>query len=319
MTALQVILILIGARIGIKSIKKHVIRPRKLRMELKKYSNTDMVKVTDFPDELFENVDENAILDNEVYKKTYEEFGKKIVNIVNREDLDNYYRNFATIKEEPLTKGYMLKNVLARGVIIGGGYNAKENTIALETNFLSKYMNSIAHELLHAASTYHDKEKGIIYCGLSQMYLNKEDPKKNEIYGIGINEGLTQYYTNKYFIKKGTLMTSELIYKEEQVIAEALETIIGEEKTKSLYFRADLSGFVKELEQYASREDIYKFINYTDVLMYYARDKKLNFEELNKAKEFINLFLIKAYNNAIAARDLKRDYLFETPYLVKER
>ena len=129
MTTLQVILILIGARIGIKSIKKYVIRPRKLRMELKKYSNTDMVKVTDFPDELFENVDENAILDNEVYKKTYEEFGKKIVNIVNREDLDNYYRNFATIKEEQLTKGYMLKNVLARGVIIGGGYNTKENTI----------------------------------------------------------------------------------------------------------------------------------------------------------------------------------------------
>ena len=114
-------------------------------------------------------------------------------------------------------------------------------------------------------------------------------------------------------------MTARTVYRDEQDAAIALEKIVGEERFKSLYFRADLNGLVKILEKYASKEDIYRFINYTDVLCYNARDKDLNFDELNKTKEFIKLFLIKAYNNAIAMNDITRDETFDTPYKIRNK
>jgi len=290
----NILLILIGARIGIKSIKKYITRPRKLKMELEKYSNTDMVKVIDLPDELYTGNDED-IKDNLVYKKVYDEFCKTIEEEVPRSDLDNYYRNFKTITETQTPPTHML-NHLMKGELVGGSYNIEDNKIDLETSKLSKLMNSRCHELMHAASTRVDKEKNIIYSGFSQMYLHKEDPKKTEVYGIGINEGVTQYLTNEYFPLD--TFSSYSVYREEQAIAEGLEKIVGEETFRSLYFRSDLKGLVNILEQYVTKEEIYKFINYTDVLFYYSRDKELKFDKLNEVKKFINLFLIKAYTKA---------------------
>ena len=297
MSFVNVLLILLATKVGISSIKKYIIRPNKLKMELIKYSSTDMVKVVDLPDELYEGNDLD-VKENEVYKKIYNQFCEVIESKIPREDLDNYYRNFKTLKEEKTPTDYMLK-YLRKGQIIGGTYNLKNNTIDLETMVLSKVINSICHELLHAATTRVDKENGVIYSGLSQMFINKEDEKKNEVYGIGINEGLTQYYANKFFDPNHELTPAYSIYEEEQMIAKVLEKIVGEEKLQSFYFRSDLKGFVTEIQKYASKEDIYKFINYTDVLFYYSRDKKLKFRELDEVKKFINMFLIKAYNNSL--------------------
>ena len=303
MSFANVILILLAAKVGINSIKKYIIRPHKLKMKLIQYSNTDMVKVIDIPDELYEGNDLD-VKDNSVYQKVYETFGKVIESLVPREDLDNYYRNFKTIKEIETSKAYMLQH-LAKGNLVGGTYNIKDNEIDLETTKISRIMNSTCHELLHAASTRVDLENSVIYSGFSQMFIHKEDERKNEVYGIGINEGITQYFANKYFNSDYEFVAAYNVYQEEQVIARALEKIVGEEKLKSLYFRADLHGLVTELEKYAPREDIYKFINYTDVLFYYSNDKKLKFKELEEVKSFINMFLIKAYDQSVKARGME--------------
>ena len=303
MSVANILLILLAAKIGISSIKKYIIRPQKLKMKLIEYSNTDMVKVIDLPDELYEGSDLD-VKDNEVYQKIYEEFGKVIEEKIPREDLDNYFRNFKTIKEIKTPTGYMLK-YLSKGQLVGGTYNIKDNLIDLETSKLSKLLNSIFHELLHASSTRVDLDNNVIYSGFSQMHIHKEDPRKNEVYGIGINEGVTQYLANKLFDPDHQLISAYSVYQEEQAIAKALEKIIGEEKLRSLYFRADLQGLVTELEQYATREEIYKFINYTDVLFYYSQDKKLKLKELDEVKNFINLFLIKAYDKSMKAKGLE--------------
>ncbi len=303
MSVANILLILLAAKIGISSIKKYIIRPHKLKMKLIEYSNTDMVKVVDLPDELYEGNDQD-VNENEVYQKIYEEFGKVIEEKIPREDLDNYYRNFKTIKETKTSTLYMLKH-LSKGQLVGGTYNIKDNLIDLETTKLSKLMNAIFHELLHASSTRVDLENNVIYSGFSQMFINKKDEKKNEVYGIGINEGVTQYLANKLFDPDLKMLPAYSVYKEEQAIAKALEKIVGEEKLRSLYFRADLQGLVNELEKYATREEIYKFINYTDVLFYYSQDKNLNFKELDDVKNFINLFLIKVYDKAMKAKGLE--------------
>ena len=108
MSVANILLILLAAKIGISSIKKYIIRPQKLKMKLIEYSNTDMVKVIDLPDELYEGSDLD-VKHNEVYQKIYEEFGKVIEEKIPREDLDNYFRNFKTIKEIKTPTGYMLK------------------------------------------------------------------------------------------------------------------------------------------------------------------------------------------------------------------
>ena len=303
----NVLLILLAARIGFKSISKYILRPRKLKMELVKYTNTDMVKIVDLPDELYEDNDLD-ISKNEVYQKTYDEFGKVIEMTIPREDLDNYYHNFKTIKETKTSTQHMLTH-LSRGQLVGGTYDLKDNLIDLETSKLAGLMNSRGHELLHAASTRIDSKTGIIYSGLSQMIINEKDPKKNEAYGVGINEGVTQYFANKFFNKNHEFIAAYRVYEEEQAIAKALEKIVGEETLRHLYFTADLKGLVDILEKYASREDIYKFINYTDVLLFYSRDKKLKFEELDKVKEFINLFLIKVYDKVMKEKGL--EFTFE--------
>ena len=139
-------------------------------------------------------------------------------------------------------------------------------------------------------------------------------------FGDGINEGYTEILTHRYFGKNHKLPKAYLL---EVRIVEALEKIVGETKLMSCYFKANLKGLVDELEQYTSREEVYKFINYTDVLMYYSRDKNLNFPELNDVKQFINMFLIKAYNNAQKKRGESVDTTWfgmrNTPYTIKSR
>lgn len=298
------------ANMGIINIKKHLNKSEKLKTELIKYSNIDSVKVIDLPDETYAQVDETKIEENEIYKKTYELFGKIIQEKVPKEELGNFYRNFTDIKAIQLSFKTIFSRLLTSGVLAGGAYDPKENTLHLKESLISKTIGALTHELLHASSTYYDKEKGIIFCGLSQLYINQEDPKKSEMYGMALNEGYTQHLNNKYFVDKDSVTLSlfgkdhtlqmdnkitQEIYEEEQIIAKALDAIVGEEKMRSFYFRGDLNGLVKELEQYAPRETIYQFINYTDTLCFYSKDKNSSNEELKEVKTFINSLLLRMY------------------------
>lgn len=294
------ILVIIALKLGISCIKRFAIRPAKLKMNLKKFSKSDSVKVIELPEELYHNYNDEDLRENEVYHNYYEMFGKKIESIVPRQDLDNYYRNFASVKEKKVLLKDKFSYFLKTGGLVGGGYYARENKIDLKSSFLSDLMNSIPHELLHVSSTYYDKESETVYSGFYQCFF-KKDKKKSESYGLGINEGYTQYLTNKYFNNSTSLSLST--YKEEQIIAKGLERIIGEQKIQSMYFRADLHSLVSELEKYATKDEIYKFINLTDLLCISTRDKKLKLDELDKAKEFINLFLMKAYIGSIKEKN----------------
>ncbi len=296
----NVILAIIALKLGISCIKRFAIRPIKLKMNLKKFSNADTVKVVELPDELYRDYNDD-LLENDVYRKYYEMFGKKIESIVPKEDLDNYYRNFASIKEKKISLKNKFTSFLKTGGIIGGGYYIRENKVDLKSNAFSNLANTISHELLHVSSTYYDKEKETVYSGFYQLFV-KKDKKKSEGYGLGINEGYTQYLANKYFDNSNPL--SLIAYKEEQIIAKGLERIIGEKKLQSMYFRADLHSLVSELEKYVTKDEIYKFINLADLLCIYSRDKKLKIDELDNAKEFINLFLMKAYIGSVKEKGI---------------
>ena len=305
----EICLGLIAARVGYKYVKKHVVEKNKLKKDLIKYSKTDMVKVVELPDELYTGNDE-AVKENAVYQKVSEDFVSKILDTVPREDLDNFYRNFVTLteKDNSNSEGFKFAKTKLVKALTGlkvpvAFYDPEKNIVHPMTfQFVSQYLGANYNILLRVASTRVDNNTGVIYSGISQKIRNQEDNTKWECYGEGINAGLTQYYVSKFFDPENKREAFPLVNKEEQAIAKALERIIGEENLRSYYFRTDLDGFVKDLEQYATREDIYKFINYTDVLLHYKEEKDLKFGELQEVKKFINLFLIRAYFISLQSR-----------------
>ena len=306
------LLMIAGAYAGYKCIKRFVIVPRYVKKNLLKYNTSDKVKILELPEAVYEHVDEKEAKNNPVYDQAFETFGMKIESIVPREDLNNYFRNFATLKESPTDIKNFIKH-LFRGEIVGGTYDAVENAVALKTTAISKYVGSVNHELLHAATTYFDKEKGIIYCGFEQMFVNKEDKHKNEAYGLGINEGYTQYLNNKLF---GAKLAGKMAYAEQQTIAKALEFVIGEEKMRSMYFRADSEGLYRELEKYVSREELYKFINITDVLCAMGKFSRIRIKEVKEAETFVNNFIIKLI---VKAKGIDiNNFSYETIQMLRE-
>lgn len=288
---------------------------KKLEQELVKYTNVDSVKVVDLPKEIYEPIDKTKILDNQVYKNTIRIFGNIIQKVIPEEYLDNYYRNFSNIQMKELTMIEMYSDFFKKLAFKQGLYDSINNTISFKDTFISSAIGAITHELLHASSTYYDKKRKIVYVGLSQMYIIDDKNKKSEIYGMALNEGYTQYLNNKYFVDQKSMtlnifdkrynietenvITKKNTYKEEQIIAKALNDIIGEDKMISFYFRADLNGLVKELEKYQSRETIYRFINYTDTLCYYQYGKEnIENEMVDEVKTFINSFLLSTFHKA---------------------
>ena len=291
----NVLLILIGSGVGWKLIKNFYIKPKKIKMNLVKYSDPSVVKVEELPDELYNNpIEENTIIDNPIYEKYYDKFCKVIEANIPKEDLGNYYRNFKSLAGKDTNLKAKLF-YLMRGKVIGGGYFPIDNTFDPNSSIISRFMNTDTHELLHASSSYFDKEKKIIYCGFQQVFIkegydNKKGKRKFETYGLALNEGYTQYLNIKLFDTNDE--RSKQIYENEQIIAKGLEEIVGEDKLKSLYFRGDLNGLVNELCKYNKKEDVYKFITLTDILCVMSRDISRNTSEIKEAKSFVGSFLI---------------------------
>ena len=72
-----------------------------------------------------------------------------------------------------------------------------------------------------------------------------------------LNEGYTEYLTQKYFTKKMKYTESEDF---SVFFAKGIENIVGPEKMQECYFNANLGSLIEELEQYASKEDILKLL-----------------------------------------------------------
>lgn len=128
-----------------------------------------------------------------------------------------------------------------------GYFKVTENYIWVKRKF------HVYHELLHLSSSIiYDN---LYYCGFSQETYHYT-------IGEGLNEGYTSLLEYRYFYYDG----AEMCYELEMIIARLIEEIIGKNTMESLYFKADLFNLVKELEKYASYNEIYNFICKLDIL-----------------------------------------------------
>ena len=111
--------------------------------------------------------------------------------------------------------------------------------------------NITNHELLHLATL---KGNG---CGFKIAY---EEGKIGE----GINEGCTQFLTERYFnenVGKAYFFEVEFV--------RILEKIIGKDNLEKNYFNLSLQGLVSELEKYEKQCNAYQFIRNLDLINEY--------------------------------------------------
>lgn len=161
-------------------------------------------------------------------------------------DLSSFYRNIKKLKIitrdktllEKLAELLKEKNV--------GDYTVGKNKIKVfkdEHDSENEKRNTINHELLHMASS----RKGLLksFCGFNKEIAGFE-------IGRGLNEGYTQVLNNRYFVRE----KYDRAYEKLQMIAIGIEQLVGPDKMQQLYFTNDLEGLIKELEKYATREEI---------------------------------------------------------------
>lgn len=214
-------------------------------------------------------------------------FAKVMIDKFPSVDLINFYNNLNELKINPKKFGF--QNLVLRSNT-AATYEAKKNKIRVDKD---DYTSTIYHELFHmASSTY---KNGIRYVGFRQSSLK---PSVVNL-GKGINEGYTQLLTERYF---GDIEEAKGGYEYEVHIVDKLEKIIGQEKMESLYLNANLPGLLTELKNYASEDEITKFVSGVDFLSEHFEDKKLlPFEKgmITNSLKNVNEFLLRAYTKKL--------------------
>lgn len=200
-----------------------------------------------------------------------------------KEQTNNMLSKLATltIKEEDCNKEAYFKCIL-------GEYSVADNTITInhykeriESNIEEE---TLYHELIHMASTRSIKQK----------YLTGfEIP---DYLGISLNEGYTEYITQKYFTKG-----MGYVYSEDQDLffAKGIENIIGREKMEELFFNADLEGLIKELSKYTERKNVIKLLYLIDKQHSCIRKYREKRAIINEIAKLNKIKLIEDYKKGL--------------------
>ena len=205
-------------------------------------------------------------------------FDKVLNEKVDINDLNNYYNNINDVKVR--IGGLSFLNLLSGSNAVGV-YKGCNNSIILDEK---TYKSAIFHELEHLSSTYTNGK--IIHSGFSQTNLSFN--KNLSSFGNGLNEGYTEYITQKDF-KDLNLDTA---YINLQSIIEKWELVIGEKELRSFYYNANLYGLVNELKKYSNTEEINRFINNLDYICN-------NNYKTNVAREFLKVPFLAQKNKEV--------------------
>ena len=254
------------------------------RYEIKKDFKPKSFSIIKKPNEIINpNYDIVPKIESELeVKKLVNFFIERLKHCFSYQQLNIMFTNLKTIKINICS---VPKEKKRQDTITLASYNSIFNMITLSRDNIK---TTIFHELFHMSSSIYTNEKDS-FCGFH--YVNK---KKRITIGSGINEGYTELLTKRYFPDFETLNN----YEFERLIASKLEEIIGQDIMENLYFNCNLLDLIKELKQYATTEEIMKFITMYDYIEYYDSYRKKNKDlvrKLEQAHEYIEFFLKKCY------------------------
>lgn len=208
---------------------------RKLKLyKLSKYKGKIIIDQNDIFKKI-ENIPKDEI--NLIKGELLAPYVIKLREFIGDDELKIVYNNIKTLKTIRFLSPYIFLG--ATGI-----YDAKKNKIY----YLSK--NTLGHEFLHMASTTYDKTNNIIMGGFYQK-------KSKDSIGNGLDEGYTELLNSRLYNKKNKVQAYPGLVK----INKMLELFFDDPKDMAcLYFNSNLPGLIKQLEKYASREEIINLI-----------------------------------------------------------
>lgn len=220
--------------------------------------------------------------------KTLREIVNEFVEVLQKyfpDAIDNFYRN---INQADIRRRFF--HTLKHD---NSGYYDPRSDVDQEIQ-VSDY-SCMFHELFHLASTIFIENGTLV--GFHQEVTEKDGSQSSV--GSGLNEGYTELMTRRYFGEKHAMMEA---YELQVQIAESLELVVGKELMEKLFLTGNLHGLIEELKQYASEDEIRRFIFNMDISL---SAKKMNKEYYEYNKYFlreINKFLLKIFYSKQNAR-----------------
>ncbi len=187
----------------------------------------------------------------EDYSDNIEKFIEVLTTHFSPEDLTRFYNNMDSIDIKIISKKrfqQVSQNQPNTKKNLGEYYPTCNSMLLVEED----YNKVIYHKLFHVASSNFDMENRVSFLGFSQSRL-----EGGTNVGEPLNEGYTELMTNRYFFPS----TESKYYKYEVRVASQIEEIVGQEKMEKLYLNANLYGLIKELEKYASSDNIKIFLD----------------------------------------------------------
>ena len=224
--------------------------------------------------------------ENEKLQKKIFEFKEILKNNFSHENVKNFCSNYKWLKIIVVNS---FKDYDCCGI-----YNYNRNILLVKNENID---DSMLHELFHLASS----NLSLKYKRIGFL-LNYKDGS----IGYGLNEGYTELLSRRYSGGNSDY------YIMEQIIAEHLETIVGQEKMKSFYLNSNLYGLINELKKYYTVDEIEKFLITLDIYTCYFRETKITSKKLQyKMEGLINelfIFLIKGYIKFLKEKNIKNKY-----------
>lgn len=229
------------------------------------------------------NIPKNIETNNDInYKKILDKkFSEDILLFV-----DIMLKNFKKQDLKCLKNNINELNIDVLDIEVLGLYDVFNNIILLKKDSI---YSSIFHELMHLSSSYIKNDT--VYCGFSQKCYDLDNLIN---IGKGLNEGYTQYLTERYFNDQKIPHS----YALHRYFAEKLEYIIGKEKMQKLYLNANLLGLIHEMTKYTNISEVEQFISSLDFLIEHPPESNMNKyqrEFMNEIIKKVSLFLIKCY------------------------
>lgn len=267
---------------------------------------------------------QDNVYNNQIVSEEMNNIINKVYSVlepeVSKESMQIIENNLNNIKE----KSSYLKSIKLSLIGGGGKYSPIGHTIS-KNYFLTKkdmiikgkqveskklLQKILSHELIHAASSHKNKNKIIV--GFNQCNMLR--PNSSNI-GRGINEGYTDYISNKYIVDKNlNIKGVDVGYNYEVIIAQIIELIVGKEKMINMFFQGDLEGLIKELSKYQDELKVKQFILDLDTISFAKSNvvSKNDKELITTLYNRINIFLYKAFSNKTEEqvnKDVLDDYL----------
>ena len=265
---------------------------RNFKMQKKYFGKKEYFEIKDAP----KTTSHESIIKKEQLKymshhKEIEKFGYILYKNFNQDDCNTFMSN---LKSLYICNSYFFRR---SGVKIGGMYNVRDNEMTLGED-----SDSIYHELFHMSARKVDG--AVCFDGFGIGY--KEGLKGYKI-GHGIDEGYTEYLTQKYCktdkikVDNGKKIGS---YVFEVFVAGKIEQIVGEDKMKSLYLNANLKGLIEELSKYNTKDKTINAIQKLDFLNVYLYKPVTLVESIRcqKSANTVNEYLLETYLNKVGKK-----------------